>query len=75
MYLIPEQSVGADSKNSGSEVCYYPFSVCSVSAFAYAGQIFLLQETDAIASVNTIKTNKTFAFFMGIEIYFIRVNG
>ena len=64
MYLIPEQSVGADSKNSGLEVCCYPLSACSVSVVAYAGQIFLLQEVDAIASVNAIKISTIFAFFM-----------
>ena len=58
----------------GWKVCYYPLSACSVSASAYAGQIFLLQEIDVIASVRTIKTSTTFAFFMSIEINFILVN-
>ncbi len=65
----------ADGKNSGLEVCYYPLSACSVSAVAYAGQILLLQEIDAIASVNTIKTSTIFVFFMSIEINFTLVKG
>ena len=75
-YVTDPWTVGmADGKNSGLEVCHYPLSACSVSAVTYAGQIFLLQEIDATARVNIIKTSTIFAFFMNIEINFTLVNG